>query len=72
MSWKFHDIHHLSLIFLPLDGPRTNFGSEECLEEKKAVKVDEFETADTSGELTRDSKPENTKDNELETKSKEG
>ena len=34
--------------------------------------VNEFETADTSGELTRDSKPENTKDNELETKSKEG
>ena len=36
------------------------------------MNVDGFETADTSGELTRDSKPENTKDNEQETKSKEG
>ena len=36
------------------------------------MKADEFETADTSGELSRDSKPENTKDNKQETKSKEG
>ena len=36
------------------------------------MNVDEFETADTSGELTRDSKPENTKDNEQETKSEKG
>ena len=34
--------------------------------------VNEFETADTSGELSRDSKPENTKDNEQETKSEKG
>ena len=36
------------------------------------MKVDEFETADTSGESTRDSKPDNTKDNEQETKSEKG
>ena len=33
---------------------------------------DEFETADTSGELSRDSKAENTKNNEQETESSEG
>ena len=43
-----------------------------CLEEKKAVEVNEEDTAAKSGELTRDSKPDNTKDNEQETKSEKG
>ena len=33
---------------------------------------DEFDAADTSGELSRDSKAENTKGNDQETESKEG